>query len=205
MHDASRPLQLALLALVLILPLPQMAQADLVQVVLDGTIDSADPGNKLGVAAGDTFKVTFQLDPAEVTFKRGASIGFVQPQNSSFLIEVGLFKLNEFSAFDFGDGGSFATFNSKLTFVSSFHFRTIFDGGEFASGDVETDQLDLFGPESFLDSPAGLTLIENVFSSNPRTTVKGTLKFIPEPTHLLGLGLALLALRRSTATRSASR
>ena len=206
MHPRSWPIQLALLALALALPLPQVAHADLVQVVLDGTIDSADPGNKLGVAAGDAFKVTFHLDPAEVTFKGGASIIFFQPMNSTFLIDVGLFKLREFNDFDFGDQGARASFNSRLTFVSSFQFRTFFDGGDDGSGDIESDRLDLFGPEDFSPSfPAGLTLIENVFSDMPRTTVRGTLKFIPEPTHLLGLGLALLALRRRTATRSASR
>ena len=126
--------------------------------------------------------------------------------NSTFLVEVGLFKLREFNAFDFGDQGARASFNSDLTFVSGFQFRTFFDGDGFGSGDLESDQLDLLGPGDFPPfSRGGLTLIENVFSDMPRTTVKGTLKLIPEPTHLLGFGLALLALRRRTATRSASR
>jgi hypothetical protein len=205
MHPALRPFRATLLAFTLTVAPLQAAEAALMQVVLEGSIDRADPGNLLGVTAGDPFKVTFHIDPTELDFfEGGASIVFFQPQNSSFLIEVGRFRLREFDDFDFGDRGAFVSFTPDLTGVTSFQFRS-FTGDGFGSGDIESDQLDLFGPEDFPPFfPAGLTLVEDAFSDHPRTTVKGSLRFVPEPAHLLGLGLTLLAWRRRTA-RTTSR
>src|SRR5262245_3264381 len=187
-HEGGSMLRSALLALALsLLPL-HAARAALMQVVLAGSIERADAGNLLGVTAGDPFTITFSIDPTEL---EGTDISFDQPKRSSFSIEIGRVRLSEFDDFDFGDNGATASFTRDLSGVTFFQFRSFLGGDGFGSGDVESDQLDLFGPPDIPPFfPAGLTLTENVFSENPRTTVKGRLFFAPEPAQLLGLGLA---------------
>jgi hypothetical protein len=205
MQPSRRVLRALLLALALTLPPLHATEAALMQVVLDGTIDRADVGNVLGVAAGDTFRITIDFDPSEAFGDMNHPwLVFGFQDRSTLLIQIGNRRLTPFDDFDFGDSGPAANLSADRMRIVSFIFKSFLNGDDPASGDLETDVLDIFGAVDFADGIGIVRLRENAAAPTSRITVEGRFRFVPEPAHLLGLGLALLGWRRGAARRSAS-
>jgi hypothetical protein len=176
--------------LVLALGAPHLAQAGLLTGTFVGTIESAEPGNRIGASAGDSFSLAVSIDPdLAVTRRFDTSFSF-SPGDVSFLsFQIGGLTFDEEDDVDFGEENGL-----PFVFLSPDRSRIVGVDLIVGLGLATEDELQL--RSNTFDTFASFALEEDIQTSG-RITVRGRLNFVPEPPLALALGLAmLLACRR---------